>query len=87
MDPKACLELAFVAFQRGSFKEASEHLANYRQWRGCGGFEPTGVTTARIAMRGDECADFLGYWLELTPMQEAAEDAEDAEYEALKSEH
>jgi hypothetical protein len=73
MDPKACLQAAFRAFQLGRFDEAREHLATYKQWRRSGGFEPIDVTPIP-AQRGDSCADMLTYWLELLPKAEPDDD-------------
>jgi hypothetical protein len=50
MDPAACLQLAYEAFNADDFDEARNTLASYRNWRRRGGFEPHG---------GDHRADEL----------------------------
>ncbi len=40
MDPKACLRAASEALKDSDFESAADSLADYREWRASGGFEP-----------------------------------------------
>jgi len=53
MDPKAALDSAESAIKAGDLEEAEEFLANYREWRRKGGFEPDGgdLRCGHLSMR------------------------------------
>jgi hypothetical protein len=54
MDPKALLENADQAVSDCELELARDMLANYREWRFRGGFEP--IEVAGSGKRGDEFA-------------------------------
>lgn len=51
MDPKACLDRVESAIEDRDWIEAREALADYRQWRSRGGFEPENGDARESALR------------------------------------
>jgi hypothetical protein len=62
MDPRQCLIEAATAMTRGDHATANARLDDYHHWRARGGFEPQGLTCARLGLRnlpGDNFAALL----------------------------
>ena len=72
MDPEACLYRAYAAADEMDLDEANDALADYREWRSKGGFEPT---------HGDLRASALESWITMQSETGNMRDLDDDNYE------